>query len=121
MSRLIDDTSLATLLGSLGHDQAAVARFVRDFVSLWDTRVQRLTDALELPDPEEIHVVLLSIRSSSQMIGAHMLEATAGLMHSALARQDIDGARQHLGRLIQVGQETSQELSERFAIGSTLV
>jgi hypothetical protein len=51
MSRLIDDTSLATLLGSLGHDQAAVARFVRDFVSLWDTRVQRLTDALELPDP----------------------------------------------------------------------
>ena len=121
MSRLIDDSSLVTLLGSMGHDQVAVARFVRDFVSLWDTRVQRLTNALDLPDLEETHVVLLSIRSSSRMIGAQMVEATAGLMHSALGRQDIDGTRQHLGRLIQIGQETSHELSERFGIGSTLV
>jgi hypothetical protein len=121
MSRLVDDESLVTLLGSLGHDDAAVSRFVYDFVSLWETRVQRLTKALDRPDLEETHVVLLSIRSSSRMIGAQVIEATASLMHSALDRQDIDGTRRHLGRLVEVGHETSRELAERFGIGSTLV
>jgi hypothetical protein len=121
MSRLLDEDALHDLLTSLGRDEGARTRFARDFVSLWDTRVQRLTNALDLPDLEETHVVLLSIRSSSRMIGAQMVEATACLMHSALGRQDIDGTKQHLGRLIQVGQETSLELSERFGLSSTLV
>ncbi|MBF4634911.1 hypothetical protein ITJ38_10905 [Agreia pratensis] len=120
MSRLLDEDALHDLLTSVGRDEGARTRFARDFVSLWDTRVQRLTDALDRRDAEETHVVLLSIRSSSKMIGAQVIEATASLMHSSLGREDIDGCARHLDRLDQVGRETCVELAERFGLHSNV-
>jgi HPt (histidine-containing phosphotransfer) domain-containing protein len=118
MSRLLDEDALRDLLTSVGRDEGARTRFARDFVSLWETRVRRLTDALARRDAEEAHVVLLSIRSSSKMIGAQVIEATASLMHSSLDRQDLEGCASHLPRLDQVGQETCAELDVRFGLTS---
>jgi hypothetical protein len=120
MSRLLDEDALRELLTSVGHDEGARARFARDFVGLWETRVQRLTNALDRRDAEETHVVLLSIRSSSKMIGAQIVEATASLMHSSLDRQDMEGCARHLGRLDQVGRETCAELDVRFGLTSAV-
>ncbi|KQO10068.1 hypothetical protein ASF06_07575 [Agreia sp. Leaf244] len=119
MSRLLDEDALHDLLTSVGRDEGARSRFARDFVSLWETRVRRLTNALDRRDAEETHVVLLSIRSSSRMIGAQVIEATASLMHSSLERQDFEGCARHLSRLEQVGQETCVELDVRFGLTST--
>jgi hypothetical protein len=120
MSRLLDEDALTALLTSVGRDGGALSRFARDFVSLWETRVQRLTNALDRRDAEEAHVVLLSIRSSSKMIGAQVVEATASLMHSSLDRLDMERCAQHLGRLGQVGQETCAELESRFGLSSSV-
>lgn len=120
MSRLLDEDALHELLTSVGQDEGARTRFAHDFVSLWETRVQRLTNALDRRDTEETHVVLLSIRSSSRMIGAQVIEATASLMHSSLDRQDLDGCARHLGRLAQVGRETCDELALRFGLNSNV-
>jgi hypothetical protein len=78
----------------------------------------RRTNALDRRDAEETHVVLLSIRSSSRMIGAQIIDATATLMHSSLDRQDLEGCARHLGRLDQVGRETCAELDVRFGLSS---
>jgi hypothetical protein len=118
MSRLLDEDALHSLLTAVGWDEGARTRFARDFVSLWETRVRRLAKALDSRDAEEAHVVLLSIRSSSKMIGAQVVDATASLMHSSLDRQDLEGCAQHLGRLDQVGQETCAELDVRFGLSS---
>jgi hypothetical protein len=118
MSRLLDEDALHSLLTAVGRDEAARTRFARDFVSLWETRVQRLANALDRRDAEETHVVLLSIRSSSRMIGAQIIDATATLMHSSLDRQDLEGCARHLGRLDQVGRETCAELDVRFGLSS---
>ncbi|CAD6006800.1 hypothetical protein [Agreia sp. COWG] len=118
MSRLLDEDALQSLLTAVGRDEGALSRFARDFVSMWTTRVERLETALARPDAEEAHVVLLSIRSSSRMIGAQVVEATASLMHSALDRGDLAGCAMHLGRLAQVGGETTTELEHRFGLVS---
>ena len=120
MSRLLDEDALRDLLNSLGRDEGARSRFARDFVSLWETRVQRLTNALRDRDAEETHVVLLSIRSSSKMIGAQIVDATASLMHSSLDRQDFEGCARHLDRLDHVANETCAELDARFGLSSTV-
>ena len=120
MSRLLDEDALHDLLSAVGRDEGARSRFARDFVSLWETRVRRLTNALDIRDAEEAHVVLLSIRSSSKMIGAQIIEATATLMHSSLDRQDLEGCARHIGRLDQVGQETCVELDARFGLSSSV-
>ncbi|HSP51866.1 MAG TPA: hypothetical protein VLO00_03130 [Cryobacterium sp.] len=126
MSTLLDDRALGALLRQLGGDAGAQCRFAQDFVDLWQPRADRLVEALghSLGEPvgdsagrtdaEQAHVVLLSIRSSSVMVGAVVLEATAGLIHSALARGDFDGCRQHLPRLLEVGARTCRELAELF-------
>jgi len=118
MSRLLDEDALHDLLTSVGRDAGARSRFALDFVSLWETRVRRLTNALDRRDAEEAHVVLLSIRSSSKMIGAQVIEAAASLMHSALERQEFESCTRHLPRLDQVGQETCAELDVRFGVTS---
>ncbi|KJC64943.1 hypothetical protein SAMN06295879_1158 [Agreia bicolorata] len=120
MSRLLDEDALRDLLTAVGWDEGARSRFARDFVSLWDTRVQRLTNALDSRDASEAHVVLLSIRSSSRMIGAQVIEATASLILSSLDRHDLDGCARHLGRLDQVGQETCIELATRFPLSASV-
>lgn len=114
MSRLLDENTLRGLLSSVGRDDGAGTRFIHDFVSLWETRVRKLTNALAERDADQTHVALLSIRASSTMIGAQVIEAAAALMLSSLDRQNLAECARHLDRLDRVGQETCAELDERF-------
>ena len=116
VSAQIESAALCALRTQLGGDAKSQLRFVRDFIDLWNTRAERLTTALALPDQEEAHIVLLSIRSSSMMVGAVVLEATASLIHSALKSGDLAGCRRHLPRLTEVGALACGELSDRFAL-----
>ena len=111
MIALLEDGALETLLNQVGGDTSLRHRFLRDFVALWPSRAERLAESLARPDLEEAHVVLLSIRSTSTMVGAVVLEATAGLVHSALTRNDVPGCLRHLPRLVEVGEATCAELA----------
>jgi HPt (histidine-containing phosphotransfer) domain-containing protein len=108
---LIEDGALDTLLAQVGGDTELRQRFLRDFVRLWDSRAERLGRSLAAQDLQEAHVVLLSIRSSSEMVGAVVVEATAALVHGALTQGDLDGCLRHLPRLLEVGESTCRELA----------
>ena len=107
--RFIEPDAVASLLASVGDEQGR-GRFVHDFINLWETRSQRLMKALGGQDFEDADVVLLSIRSSSTMLGAWPLEAIAGMVHSAVKNADLAGSMSHLARLHEVGSNTCREL-----------
>jgi hypothetical protein len=110
----VDGTALGDLLASLGGDALALARFMRDFVNLWGSRSERLATALARADADEAHVVLLSIRSTSVMVGAVRLEAVAAGLHNTLKFGDFDGCRGQLAGLAEAGAVTCAELVELF-------
>jgi hypothetical protein len=105
----VDHTALVSLLNSVGDDDRR-GRFVHDFISMWETRSQRLMKALGDRDFDDADVVLLSIRSSSTMLGAWPLEAIGGMIHSAVKCFDLQGSLRHLARLNEVGAATCREL-----------
>lgn len=107
-SRYVEQDVTLALLSSIGDETRG--RFVLDFINLWETRSQRLMNALGNHDFDDADVVLLSIRSSSTMLGAWPLEAIAGMVHAAVKRADLAGSLTHLARLREVGAQTCQEL-----------
>ncbi|MFB2555356.1 hypothetical protein [Herbiconiux liangxiaofengii] len=109
MTRYVDHEALISLLNSVADDDRR-GHFVHDFISMWETRSQRLMKALGDHDFEDADVVLLSIRSSSTMLGAWPLEAIAGMIHAAVKGFDLQGSLRHLARLNEVGGATCREL-----------
>ena len=107
-TRYVEQDVTLALLCSIG-DQTS-GRFVLDFINLWETRSQRLMNALGNHDVGDADVVLLSIRSSSTMLGAWPLEAIAGMVHAAVKKADLGASLGHLARLREVGAETCREL-----------
>lgn len=114
MSPLVDPAPLHLLFSQLGGDRAIHNRFVNDFIALWRARAQRLSTALAAADVDEADVVLLSIRSSSNMLGAVRLEQTAVQVYSALKNNDLSGCAEQLPRLSAVGTETCLALSQHI-------
>lgn len=119
MSAQIAVTALHDLLSQLGGDREVQRRFVHDYLRLWRGRSERLTAALAVPgagNAEEAHVVLLSIRSSSTMVGAVRVEAAAAMMHDALRDGDIAGSVRHIDQLNRVGEQACADLALMFAL-----
>jgi HPt (histidine-containing phosphotransfer) domain-containing protein len=116
LSAHIEATALRALLSQVGGNHDLQRRFVHDFVHLWRSRSDRLQKALAFPDAEEAHVVLLAIRSSSTMVGAVTVEATAAMMHDALREGDLAGSTRHIKRLNEVGEHACHDLSVMFAL-----
>lgn len=114
MTAHVDETVLARLRRDVGGDAATVRRFARNFVSHWAERTARLEQALAESSTPDADVVLLSIRSSSRMLGAAQLEAESARMLGALARDDLAGCRRCLPELGRIGDETCLELTELF-------
>jgi len=106
----LDRSALRSLLDDLGGDTCSLANFITDFVSLWDTRAQRLADALAAQSIDAVHVVLLSIRSSAHMIGARVLEASTTAMLEVLHRSGIAACAAEVGGLIDDGRGSCRAL-----------
>ena len=68
-------------------DDAIMARFVRDYLDLLDERVATITGQLESGNDLKAHVGLLSLESTSSMVGAKELATIAGLLRGAVERQ----------------------------------
>ena len=67
-------------------DTAMMARFVRDYLGLLDERVDGITRQLESGDDLSAHISLLSLESTSSMVGAKELAKIAALLRGALDR-----------------------------------
>ncbi|MCU1634863.1 MAG: hypothetical protein JWQ68_102 [Cryobacterium sp.] len=116
----IDPTALTRLLDDLAGDVNCLRRFVQDFVSLWDTRARQLADAIAAQVLDTAHVVLLSIRSSSRMVGAPLLETCALVMLNAVKAADLDELRSQVASLIELGRMTCLALGELLDSGPPL-
>ncbi|MDR6986090.1 HPt (histidine-containing phosphotransfer) domain-containing protein [Paenarthrobacter nitroguajacolicus] len=67
---LVDRTVLTELQAELGGDQAIITSFVRHYVELLPWRVERLHHALQKLDIEDAMDAVLSLKTSSHMVGA---------------------------------------------------
>jgi hypothetical protein len=67
-------------------DTAIMAQFVRDYLGLLDQRVAAITGQLESGNDLTVHVSLLSLESTSSMVGARELAKIVGLLRGAIER-----------------------------------
>ena len=107
----IDATLVDRLVRELAGDVRAGARFIRDFVAGWEVRVARLLDAAERQDPEDVTTVLLSVRTSSAMLGAQSLSlAAADLQDDLVATRRVNKIA--VVRFIELGTSACSELAD---------
>jgi hypothetical protein len=71
------------------HD-AMMARFVHDYLELLDHRVSSIRHHLEQRNFMTAHVALLSLESTSVMVGADGLAGAAGRLREAVEAGDRD-------------------------------
>lgn len=74
---LVDRSVLTELRADVGGDQAIVNAFVRNYVAMLPWRVARLHHALDNLDLDEALDAVLSLKTSSHMVGAICLRRLA--------------------------------------------
>lgn len=78
-------------------DDDIMVRFVHDYLDLLDTRMSTIRKNLESGDDLSANIALLSLESSSSMVGARELATVVGLLRGAVERRE----RQHVPVLVQ--------------------
>ncbi|MGP0224880.1 Hpt domain-containing protein [Paenarthrobacter sp. NCHU4564] len=98
-------------------DNPRIARdFARDFVRLWEARHQTLRTAVEHGDVPAALDAILSLRTSSAMVGGVRLAGLAGQMEEHINNGDLGQARPLLHELAECGESTIQELKESYVL-----
>jgi len=95
-------------------DPAAYHAFIQISIGMWDQRFYRLSRAAEDRDEPKLMDVILSIESSSKMLGLHQLAALAGLLKRRLDTHDVDSAIGLLPALERCGRLSMRELRAAY-------
>lgn len=113
---LVDASRLSALVRELAGDTAACARFLDDFVAAWEPRRDRVLAAVGERDVGDALAALLSLASSSAMVGAGALSAAARRLHeSARATGTLPAESAH--ELVALGAATIGELRRLGELG----
>ena len=91
------------------HD-AMMARFVHDYLELLDHRVSSIRSHLEQRNFMTAHVALLSLESTSVMVGAESLAQAAGRLREAVEEGDRDVVPALLAVVGEEAERTRDEL-----------
>ena len=110
---LLDETPLAELLASLDNDWNAVIGFVCAFVRQWPGRLARIDDRLRAGDPDGALTAVLSLKVSSQMIGATQLTSLSTELERIVLEGDFPAGTARVETLREVGSQTLLELHAR--------
>jgi HPt (histidine-containing phosphotransfer) domain-containing protein len=108
----VDAGELRRLLRELSGDLRGRRRFVHTYVEMWPTRLSRLAAALEAEDLDEAKVVLLSIRSSSVMLGVIGVSALASAGLRAVEQADLERVADIRSALAELGARSCERLLE---------
>lgn len=112
---LVDPAALQDLGAQL--DSPAVAKgFARDYTRMWDQRYQTLASALERGDLAGSMDAVLSLKTSSAMVGGLRLAQLAGELESALRAGDMGHALTLLRDVAERGGETVDELQFSYVL-----
>lgn len=78
----IDVARIPDLARELAMDVVACLRFVDDFLQAWDARRSRVLHGVDSPVVDDALAALLTLSTSSAMIGATSLSAAAKQLHA---------------------------------------
>jgi hypothetical protein len=112
---LVDPAALQDLGVQL--ESPAVAKgFARDYTRMWDQRYRALASALERGDLAGSMDAVLSLKTSSAMVGGLRLAQLAGELEGALRDGDMDHALSLLHDVAERGGETVDELQFSYVL-----
>lgn len=106
---LVDPSALQDL-GAQLDNPAAAKGFARDYANMWQQRYHSLSSAVSRGDQAGALDAVLSLKTSSVMVGGVRLAQLAGELEDAVRRADMDRARSLLGDVAERGSETVDEL-----------
>ena len=105
----IDVTRISGLTRELADDAAACLRFIDDYIRGWEQRQARVAVAVERSGIDDALAALLSLSTSSAMIGADSLSTAAKSLYSE-ARQLGTVPARGADRLSRIGSAVCDEL-----------
>ena len=108
---LLDSAALAALLASLDCDDDAVDGFVATFIAHWPERLRRAALSITARDSAAIYDCALSIKVSSQMVGAVLLSNCGSDLERVVRTGKLDDALPILEALHTIGDDTIRALT----------
>ncbi|MFF2031783.1 Hpt domain-containing protein [Arthrobacter sp. NPDC058192] len=112
---LVDPAALQEL-GDQLENPALAKGFARDYAKMWDQRYSALASALERRDLPGSLDAVLSLKTSSAMVGGLRLAKLAGELEGVLRAGDMDRALSLLLDVAQRGGETLDELQFSYVL-----
>lgn len=112
---LVDPAALQDLGAQL--ESPSVAKgFARDYARMWDQRYKSLASALDRRDEAGSLEAILSLKTSSAMVGGVQLAGLAGELEDAVRGGDMERASSLLGEVAESGSETVDELQYSYIL-----
>lgn len=108
---LLDPSALGDLLAELDQDEVALDGFVDAFLQHWPERLRRAEVSIRAGDRAAIHDCALSIKVSSEMVGAVWLSECGGALEALARSGSLLDATALLDLLTAVGEETRYALA----------
>ncbi|MHA7277408.1 Hpt domain-containing protein [Arthrobacter sp. Hz1] len=106
---LVDQNTLRAL-GDQLENPSAVTSFVADFIHVWDERYVKLADTVRRRDRDAALEAVLSVRTTSTMVGAARLASLAASLEELIRLDDLDEAVDALPFIQACGLQTIREL-----------
>ena len=94
-------------------EQDMMARFRRDYLDLLDGRVAKIEDLVTRHEVEPAEIALLSLESSSAMVGAKELATAVRRLRSALSSATPEVLHDLTSQLVVSAREAALGLGER--------
>ncbi len=115
--RPIVDPSALQELGSQLDSPSVATGFARDYTKMWDQRYQSLATSLDNGDEAAALDAILSLKTSSAMVGGVRLAELSRELEDAIRVRDADLARLLLHEVAESGNDTVDELQLRHNLG----
>lgn len=110
----IDVARISRLTSELTNDVSACVRFIDDYIIAWEQRQARVVTAVDRATIDDALAALLSLSTSSAMVGADGLSAAARDLHTE-ARQLGTVPARGADRLGRIGEAVCIELRRATA------
>ncbi|MGO4588558.1 Hpt domain-containing protein [Paenarthrobacter sp. 2TAF44] len=114
--RPILDLAEFQLLEDQVGDPGIARKFASDFARLWRVRYESLATAVEHGDEAAALDTILSLRTSSAMVGGVRLSVLAALLEEHILNGELRNAQPLLDEIAECGQRTVKELRKSYVL-----
>jgi HPt (histidine-containing phosphotransfer) domain-containing protein len=111
---VFDPGALVSLTGHADDEEFALVLAGR-YLRLLPERVRRVHAALHADDPDEAMDAVLSLKVSSNTLGAHEIATIGAVIERHLRRVDLPGAHRAAGDLSPAAERLAREISAYLA------